>query len=58
MPTSSPDWSALTSENERLMDIRATAVPPSLVTPAPPAPMPAPAPRLRWRRRTAGPPRG
>ena len=51
MPTSDPDWSILASENERLMDSRATQVPPGT---APPAPMPAPAARLRWRRQ-AGP---
>jgi hypothetical protein len=48
MPTSDPDWSILASENERLVDSRATQVPPR---PAPSAPMPDPAPRLLWRRR-------
>jgi hypothetical protein len=48
MPTSDPDWSILASENERLVDSRATQVPPR---PAPSAPVPAPAPRLLWRRR-------
>jgi hypothetical protein len=50
MLTSSSDWSALTSENERLVDSRASQAPPR---PAPPTPMPAPASRLRWRRRAA-----
>ena len=34
MSTTSPDWSILASENERLVDSRATQVPPR---PAPPA---------------------
>jgi hypothetical protein len=50
MPTSSPDWSALASENERLVDSRASQVPPR---PPPSAATPAPAPRLRWRRGAA-----
>ena len=48
MPTSNPDWSILASENERLVDSRATQVPPG---PAPSTPKPPPAPRSRWRRR-------
>ena len=50
MSTSSPDWSILASENERLVDSRATPAPPR---PVPPAARPAPAPLLRWRRRPA-----
>jgi hypothetical protein len=56
MPTSNPDWSSLASENERLMDSRASQLTPR---PAPstatPAPAPALAARLRWRRRAAPP---
>jgi hypothetical protein len=56
MSTSSPDWSILASENERLVDSRATQVPPR---PAPPAAVtgaeaPDPAPRAGVALRSSG----